>query len=255
MSKFGGGGAKCKICNKTSYPAETIQFEKVPYHADCFRCKSCDKKMENASKAQAFEEEIYCTKCFSREGFAQKQKKVTWTKKETTSSAVASKFGGGGNPCTICSKTVYTAEALSFEKKIYHAACFACSLCEKKMTQSSAASFEDQIICTKCFKDNGYAQKQTKQTRTPSTTKTTNALASRFGGGGTKCVVCSKTVYNAELLSYEKNAFHQGCFNCKNCGKNLTPSGCEGKKLPDGGVDTYCKKCWAELGLNRAKVN
>lgn len=335
MSKFGGGGMKCTICDKTSYPAETIMFEKNPYHVDCFKCKTCDKKMEGAAKASAHEGDLYCTHCFQKGGFAQKQKKVVWTKKESTGSAVASKFGGGGNPCTVCNKTVYLAETLSFEKKIYHPECFKCNTCDKKMTASGAAAFEDTIHCSKCFKDQGYNRKQAaagsgkvatsnamaskfgggglkcticdktvyaaeqvsyekkpyhaecmkctlcdKKT-TPSTTATfdgklfctkcfqsegynrkqaatsgnkpatTNALASKFGGGGTKCVMCDKTVYSAELISFEKNAYHADCFKCKNCGLKQTVSAAEGKKT-DTGVDVYCKKCWGELGMGRA---
>lgn len=350
MSKFGGGGTKCTICDKTAYPAETIQFEKLPYHVECFRCTDCNKKMEGAAKAKQFESKLYCEHCFQKGGFAQKQKKVVWTKKESTGSATSSKFGGGGNPCTVCAKTVYLAETLSFEKKIYHAGCFKCAECSKKMSASDAAAFEDNVYCKKCFTaggynrkqaatakksgggggssnamaskfggggvkckicektvysaeqvsyekqayhadcfkcsrevdgkpcgkkltpsgaaqfdgklfcikcfgEGGYRQKQAATAKSGAGTGTSNALASKFGGGGTKCSVCDKTVYSAELVSFEKSAFHADCFKCKNCSKKLSTASAEGKKLPDGGVDAYCKKCWGELGLNRATVN
>lgn len=344
MSKFGGGGAKCTICQKTAYPAETIQFEKLPYHVECFRCKTCDKKMD-ASQANKFEESIYCKQCFQKGGFAQKQRNVKWVKKEGTGAAIASKFGGGGNPCTICSKTVYAAEQVSFEKKIYHPECFKCAIescgkkmtasnaaafedkvyckkcfqehgfarkqastakkagatksnaiasrfggggvkcpqcdktvysaeavsfekiqyhaqcfvcsedgCGKKMTPSSAAAFEGRLICTKCFTDKGYNRKQAKTT-TKTTGASTNALASKFGGGGNPCYVCAKTVYPAEQLSFEKNIFHADCFKCQNCSNKLNLNSAEGKKKEDGGVDVYCKKCWQDLGLHLAAKN
>lgn len=343
MSKFGGGGTKCAICDKTSYPAESISYEKVIYHANCFRCSKCDVKLQNTSKANKYEETLYCHSCFAAGGFAQKQRNVKWTKSSDTGSAVASKFGGGGNKCTVCEKTVYMAEQVSFEKKPYHADCFKCTIegCNKKCTPSSAASYEGNIICTKCFTEKGYNQKQAKQgksgggatnalaskfggggtkctvcdktvyqaeqvsfekkiyhsacmlctvdgcgkklspsnsnlfedklicnqcfgaggyrqkqAKTASTgSKTSNALASKFGGGGAKCVICTKTVYPAETVSYEKKIFHSDCFKCKNCSKKLNTSGAEGQKQDDGSVDVYCKKCWGELGLNRAKVN
>lgn len=338
MSKFGGGGVKCFICDKTAYPAETIQFEKVPYHVDCFRCKTCNKKLEGAAKASKYEEDIYCKQCFSSGGFAQKQRNVKWTKSATTTGATTSKFGGGGAPCTICTKTVYmaemvqyekkpyhadcfkctdcdlkittsnaalfedavkcrkcfqaggytqkqaksgtsgsaktnalasrfggggtkcticektvySAEQISFEKKPYHAECFKCTLCTKKIVPSNANAFEGDIICSKCFKDKGYAQKQTKTTK--STGGSSNALASKFGGGGTKCYVCEKTVYPAELISYEKKAFHSDCFKCKNCSIKVTPSNANGRKVGDD-LEVYCKKCWQEGGFNRADKN
>lgn len=343
MSKFGGGGSPCTICGKTAYPAETILFDKKPYHFDCFQCSECNKKMENPSKAAVFEDSLYCKQCFAKGGFAQKQNKVVWVKKEGTGSATPSRFGGGGNPCTVCQKTVYAAETLSFEKKIYHPACFVCSVetCGKVMSASNAATFDDELFCKKCFAEGGYARKQAAQRSTGSVK--TNALASKFGGGGTKCPMCDKTVYPAEALSYdkvtyhgdcfccsecgkkmtpsgaakfeeklyctkcfqvggfarkqaasasgtgsgtsinplasrfggggnpctmcgktvyaaetlsfEKQLYHAECFTCKNCGKKMSVGGAEGKKLPDGGVDAYCKKCWNELGLHQATTN
>ena len=115
MSTLGGGGNKCTICDKTAYPAETITYEKKPYHVECFRCSVCSKKMENASAAAQFEDKLYCRQCFDKEGLAQKQKNVKWEKKESTGTAAPSKFGGGGTPCNICAKTVYTGEAVTFE--------------------------------------------------------------------------------------------------------------------------------------------
>lgn len=345
MSKWGGGGSKCTICTKTVYPAETIQYEKKPYHVDCFRCSECNKKMEGAAKAANFEDTLYCHNCFKKLGFAQKQKNVVWKKKEnTTSSAIASKFGGGGNPCTVCAKTVYPAETVSFEKKIYHSDCLKCVDCDKKLKVSDCAQFDEKLYCLLCFERGGYRQKQAKGGWTKKTGGASNSLASKFGGGGTpcascnkavypaeavsyekkvyhaecmvcsietckkkckvsdvaqfdgklfctkcfdsegyrhkqaavkkstttstvnprfakfggggsKCVRCAKTVYPAETVSYEKNIFHSQCFTCLECNKKLSPSGAEGRKTEDGGVDVYCRKCWNEKGLNRAKVN
>lgn len=344
--KFGGGGNNCTICEKTAYPAETIQFEKKPYHVECFRCKECSKKMEGAA---VYEEGLYCKHCFNKGGFAQKQKKVVWTKKEGGDAVKGggSKFGGAGNPCTVCAKTVYAAETLSFEKKVYHAECFTCGECSKKMTASDAAAYECTVYCRKCFQDGGYQQKQAKQKQaksvgtganagtsnaiaskfggggnkcklcdktvydaetvsyeklvyhgdcfkcsacakimSPSGAATfedalfctkcfkdgdysrkqaqekkqnkkkqndaANAMASKFGGGGTKCVTCDKAVYAAETLAFEKQAYHADCFKCLHCDKKMTPSSAEGQKQEDGSVKVYCKKCWGELGLNRA---
>jgi cysteine/glycine-rich protein len=254
--KFGGGGVKCTICGKTSYAGETISFEKKPYHVECFKCSTCSKKMEGAAKAAQYDGILYCHNCFNKGGFAQKQKKVVWTPKEPSAnaSAMASKFGGGGNPCTICSKTVYPAETLSFEKKVYHPQCFACSKCEKQMHVSGAAIFEGALFCTKCFADGGYRQKQAAVTKGTTTTGASSKFASRFGGGGTKCVRCAKTVYPAETVQFEKHAFHADCFTCLECSKKLAPGNASYKK--DGEtLMLYCKKCWQEGGHARAALN
>jgi len=253
-SKFGGGGTKCTICDKTVYTAETVSFDKKAYHSDCFACKTCGKKI-TPSNAASFEGVIHCSKCFKDGGYSNKQAKASSSGSSGSSSnALASKFGGGGTKCTVCAKTVYAAETVSFDKKPYHSECFKCNTCDKKMTPSGAASFEGTIHCTKCFKEGGYTQKQASTARKTGGGGATNAMASKFGGGGTKCIVCEKTVYAAETVSFEKQAYHAECFKCKHCDKKITPSGAEGKKGEDGFVTTYCKKCWGELGLNRAKV-
>lgn len=254
MSRFGGGGAKCVVCNKTSYPAETITYEKKPYHADCFRCMECNKKMEGASKAAQFvdpeteEAKLLCTACFSKGGYAQKQKKTQWVQKEKSApSAIASKFGGGGVKCKVCAKTVYAAETVVFEKASYHPACFKCSVCTKQMTPAGSAIHEDTLYCLKCFQEQNIRQKQATTRSTG--TGTTNALASRFGGGGTKCVVCAKTVFAAEAVSFDKQSYHPGCFRCKVCTKQMTPA--DGAKYDN---ELYCTKCFQEQGLHRKQA-
>lgn len=263
-SKFGGGGTKCTVCDKTSYPAETVSFEKLPYHIDCFRCQmmkddgeggtaKCNTKLKPADAAK-YEDMVYCRKCFAAGGFAQKQRNVTWTKKEGSSSgAASSKFGGGGAKCTVCEKTVYAAEAVSFEKKIYHPACFKCKTCDKVKTPADAAEFEGDIFCRKCFQEGGYAQKQAK-TKKPDADasgepKTYDSRFAKFGGGGQKCVRCDKTVYAAETLSFEKMKYHANCFTCETCDKKMTPSGAE----YHGSTKTvHCTKCFQANGYNRA---
>ena len=46
---FGGGGEKCTKCGKTVYAAErvaaTTKTASVVFHADCFRCTECKKKL------------------------------------------------------------------------------------------------------------------------------------------------------------------------------------------------------------------
>jgi cysteine/glycine-rich protein len=261
-SKFGGGGTKCFVCDKTVYPAEQVSLSKKPFHAGCIRCQhvkdpatgaTCDKKF-TPSGGYLYEDKLVCSQCFKDGNYAQQQRNVKWTKKEGTSSG-SSKFGGGGDKCEICEKTVYSAEALSFEKKKYHAACFTCSACSKKMTPAVAAQFQEegeekaQLFCTKCFKEGGYTQKQAKQSKAGGG-GTSNALASKFGGGGEKCKRCDKTVYPAETVAWEKQKFHQQCFKCDDCGKKLTTSSAEyTSALPDA---IHCKQCFVQKGLNRA---
>lgn len=363
--KYGGGSIKCAICGKTSYPAETVMVNKVPYHRKCLKCKNCDRKLSTASDCQTFKHEgdtqqsVYCQKCFKTLRLNAEQAKVKWHKGQHAGSSKGSgKWGGGGKPCTKCGKTVHVGEQVKFEGGIYHPACFTCKQCHKKLNtseaklfklkvagkedfymniycdkhwksnglsalQSQSASkkwtksttsggtgskkyggggakchvcgktvyaaeqisydkkvyhakclkctdcgtliknvskikiFEDKLKCSKCWKDKQYAMKQAKVKSHKSDDKKKKKVDKRFkqfGGGGTKCVMCGKTVYPAETIMFEKQPYHSGCFKCLNCGRKLSTGNATYRKLPDGSIKVYCQKCFNELGLNRAKV-
>jgi len=67
FSNLGGGGTKCTICVKTVYPAETLQFETLPYHIKCFKCSHCTKEL-TVNNAEGKAGVVYCTKCFQELG-------------------------------------------------------------------------------------------------------------------------------------------------------------------------------------------
>jgi len=257
FASFGGGGVACSICTKTAYPAETQYFEQKPYHRDCFRCSTCKKELDPPS-ANIFDNKLYCKMCFAKGGFARKQAEVKWTEgdKKTPANSLAAKFGGGGNPCTVCGKTVFAGETVQFEQKVYHPKCFLCSECKIEVPMSDANQFENNIFCKQCWKKGKYAEKQLKS---PS-----NAMGSgekpkapynpRFaalGGGGSKCHICGLTVYPAETVQYEQRPYHAKCFKCSHCNKEiLMISQAEHK-----GDKVYCNKCFMELGLWQATLN
>jgi len=204
------------------------------------------------SDAAQYEGKIYCRMCFQKGGFTQKQTSVKWeAKNRGQSSSVASRFGGGGSPCTECSKTVYPAEAIQFDQKQYHAACFKCSKCNKNnLAASDAASFDSKIYCRMCFNREGFAQKQAAvKWESKSTSGSTNNLASRFGGGGQPCTICTKIVYPAETLQFEQKAYHADCFACSKCQKKITLQSAEGF---EGTV--YCRMCFERDGLARKQA-
>lgn len=45
----------------------------------------------------------------------------------------ARSFGGGGEKCAACAKTVYAAEKLGVHGKVFHQACFKCATCSTKL--------------------------------------------------------------------------------------------------------------------------
>lgn len=54
------------------------------------------------------------------------------------------RLGGGGEPCTLCAKTVYSAERMATASgRVYHKTCFVCTRCSRKLTSASAC--EDAV--------------------------------------------------------------------------------------------------------------
>jgi len=249
-SQFGGGGTPCVVCNLVVFPSEAISYDMKVYHIKCFKCSECQNEVKQ-SDAGKFEDKIFCMRCFGAGGYARKQAAVKWTPKAASGSgsAASSKFGGGGQPCTACNLTVYASEAVSYDMKIYHAKCLACSECKKECKQSEVAKYEEKLYCQRCFEKNGLHLKQAQVKFQPKAAGTSTARFTGLGGGGTKCVICTKTVYPAETVQYEGRAYHSKCFACTRCQKELTPSGAE---HAEGQV--YCKKCFMEAGLHMARL-
>lgn len=83
--QMSGGAVKCVECETRSYPAETIYFDKLPYHRDCFKCTNCKEKIPNLSSAQGFEQDLYCNRCYNNLGLRQKQlSQAKWVPKVCT---------------------------------------------------------------------------------------------------------------------------------------------------------------------------
>lgn len=325
FSMFGGGGQKCYICNKTSYPAETIPFEQRPYHVDCFKCLSCNKKLDNAANAMSFNNDVYCRACFNKQGLNRKQAQVQWngtlrlststnpsnssesiqsngsnenvtlttntkqvspksTQRQqlqqqqpqsspTSRASVSNRFanlGGGGKPCTVCNKTVYSGEAISYDTKIYHPDCLKCNECNKGVSVSDiGGKYNDNVYCRPCWIKGKYNTKQldtvNKQvapvqhqessnvnaavnaattTLPQSNSSGKSTLRAQLGGGGSPCTRCSKTVYSGEAVSYNGRLYHSECVTCGDCNKQLP--------LPDiaGEYDDklLCRPCWNKGG-------
>jgi len=64
----------------------------------------------------------------------------------------------------------------------------------------------------------------------------------KYGGTPEKCVICTKTVYAMEAITYDKATYHKTCFKCLNCKKTLQPSSVAMIK-----GDLYCKNCFVRL--------
>jgi len=261
-SKFGGGGTPCHYCQKMVYKGETLSYEKHIYHPKCFMCTDCNKKMDNKDAGGLFGSQVKCSKCWKTGEYNRRQlqaeKKALLEKQESKkvkSSGGSSKYGGGSKNCHACKKKVFMAEQVSFEKKVFHAKCLICTDCGLKTPLDKLNMFEDRLVCNKCWNSKNYVSKQTSTTKNKDhKTKKVDSRFKKFGGGGTKCYICGKTVYDAELISFEKHAYHAQCFKCVVCKKKLKNGTAHYTKI-SGVLTLYCKKCFHEGGHNRAQLS
>ena len=63
--RFGGGGEKCKTCDKTVYPNERISYDNGTWHQLCFKCTSCRSTLSLTAVAM-INGTLYCKTCFKK---------------------------------------------------------------------------------------------------------------------------------------------------------------------------------------------
>ncbi|OWF52791.1 LIM domain-containing protein WLIM2b-like [Mizuhopecten yessoensis] len=62
--KFGGGGEKCVICEKSVYANERIEAGGVAFHKFCFKCSECKMQLNLNNYAQDAKT-LYCKNHFA----------------------------------------------------------------------------------------------------------------------------------------------------------------------------------------------
>ena len=62
------GEGFCGKCNKVMYATEKVwgPGNNIPWHKDCLRCQTCNKHLETSTMIE-FEEEPYCSSCYTKE--------------------------------------------------------------------------------------------------------------------------------------------------------------------------------------------
>lgn len=182
---------RCQKCGKTTYKAETITYERIPYHKNCFKCVQCKRKL-TAGDANPFgEDEYLCNVHYHQVVFggskspqndaevfsaASGESKVTGPALVTAAASnkvhplVAAgmdwrKAGGKqvykypedletkSDPrCNLCGKVAYKAEVVTYERIPYHKNCFKCIQCKKRLTAGTANPFgPDVYLCNAHF--------------------------------------------------------------------------------------------------------
>eukprot|EP00310_Coccolithus_braarudii_P002609 CAMPEP_0183375430 /NCGR_PEP_ID=MMETSP0164_2-20130417/117339_1 /TAXON_ID=221442 /ORGANISM="Coccolithus pelagicus ssp braarudi, Strain PLY182g" /LENGTH=138 /DNA_ID=CAMNT_0025552597 /DNA_START=9 /DNA_END=422 /DNA_ORIENTATION=+ len=131
-------------------------------------------------------------------------------------------YGGGGETCDACGKTVYIAERVLANRCTFHKDCLKCSACGKRLAGGDWF-LEGSIIFCKAHllqKRKSEPEVPCKAPKTVSTPLLASAATSSgphgfsFGGGGERCCRCDKIVYTAERATANGCVWHKDCFRC-----------------------------------------
>ena len=184
----GGGGEKCTICNKTVYAAERAAANGKPYHKECFRCATCNVKLTNNFCVDANSGALLCKPHFMQnvrenpavagKADSARRESIMPVPEELPATApapmpapapapapappptpapaapaapAASRFGGGGQKCARCGKTVYAAEMAMAQGDMYHKECMRCLTCNVKLGGQYCADANGGLFCKPHF--------------------------------------------------------------------------------------------------------
>lgn len=187
-SRYGGMGEPCAVCNKTVYLAERRSAGGVAYHAECFRCSACKKKLEASSWRLSESGVLYCAPHFE-------QNRLTGTDKGSAGHSRSNSLGGD----------TPIASALA---------------------SASASSSANSSVVGITSPEPAAAVKGGKEAGGSTHPGGSSApMARRFGGGGERCAKCARAVYAAERVSVAGRILHSECFRCAHCNKRLDLSG------------------------------
>ncbi|KNC52641.1 LIM domain-containing protein unc-97 [Thecamonas trahens ATCC 50062] len=128
-------------------------------------------------------------------------------------------FGGNHAKCPKCSKTVYPIEARKINDIRYHKTCARCAECDKTVGADYVVA-NNQLYC-KVHVPKSSALVASSAPPPSSRTSSRPASVGGFGGGGSKCPTCAKTVYKLEALKIDNVVFHKSCVRCATCAKVL----------------------------------
>jgi len=167
-------------------------------------------------------------------------------------------FGGGGEKCKGCGKTVYMAEKLLMQNQIWHIECLRCVECNKKLTGTNWGGFVDPEGANKPYcnihlgrlaTSGALPQEKSKWEQKQAAgggATTSSSSQPRWGGGAQdKCTGCGKTVYMAEKLVMQGQIWHADCLRCIQCNQKLSGANWGGFVPPDN--KAYCNRHYLQL--------
>jgi hypothetical protein len=79
--------------------------------------------------------------------------------KQSPKHSPSTRFGGGGELCTKCGKTVYAAERATAQGKVYHTDCMRCVSCKVKLGNTFCADDLGTLFCKAHFMQSSSAHR------------------------------------------------------------------------------------------------
>ncbi|CAF0738197.1 unnamed protein product [Brachionus calyciflorus] len=206
---------RCKKCGKSFDRGEQMSlYNNQYYHNSCFVCNFCDQSLAGLGFYTKPDGSFQCKRCHTYHA----------------------------PKCFLCNEAIPDGVKYNiYQGKYFHKTCFKCMKCHGPIPEGrSFLEHPDGFICLDCGKVTNQGHKGKVFGRDP--TSPSNASASTEAHPSGREHICAKCVRpippNTVYGIYEAKQFHQECFTCNRCSKNLVNTVC--RRL---GSAIVCKDC------------
>eukprot|EP00808_Paulinella_micropora_P017319 g61646.t1 len=210
-----GGGKKCVVCDKTVYPNEEVLFENKSYHTRCFACSICNAVIQKTSEAGSMDGRVSHRRCFETQmresgGKYGGQKVVLGGKKVADAEKKEAESQGKALPPVERSTSPPPATEDGGASPVEQRS-------PREEDNTPALSVKDRMAALKVKSDEPAPERTTSSGEFDASGQKKKKKMNF--GGGEKCVVCTKSVYSTEKVSFEGKTYHNTCFTCSICTK------------------------------------
>lgn len=184
------------------------------YHNTCFVCTFCDQSLAGQGFYTKPDGSFQCHRCHNYHA----------------------------PKCFVCNETIADGVKYNnYQGKQFHASCFKCIRCHGIIAEGrNFQESPDGFVCLDCAKVTNHGNSGSIYAKPNN--DFTNVEASSMGhpsGRDHECAKCKRPIPpNTVYGIYEDKQYHQECFTCNRCSKNLVNNVC--RRL---GSAIVCKDC------------
>ena len=225
----------CNECKRTIVaPSAIATFEEKYYHPNCLCCSTCKQTVSGKQFHKEKNNSLICDGCYAAKAprcvkchqlFKSGVSYVKVNEKTYHNECFECLSNNNSNnynqpqaqqssKCRKCYKPI-SGNLVSFKSGEYHENCLVCNMCAKKLIgESIYCDTQENPFCVDC-----YTQKEAKQ-----------------------CGKCMRLILpNQSNLVFEDKHYHEQCFACHTCRKQISPS--ESFYRHEDGRGVICAKC------------